>query len=642
MSQSSRLLAAGMVLAAAALISPLKGARAQGPTFRAGIDLLTIDVTALDRDDRPVRDLRSADFAVVVGGQPRKVVAARFYGTTAAPDASAGTGATPAGVLRPADAPGRTVMFVVDRDSLKPGNEQAMLRATSVVFDGLAPADATGLVGVPVGGVELTREHQRVRAALPMMTGTRPREVNIREKTVSWDEALAFERRDTRVINEVIYRECYQRRAEPNGLRNPCPDDLRIQTQEFLQIGRAQVRTTLHTLGDLVDQLLPIRGPKHIILISGGLGFDPELLADFNRFARKAAAAQVMIYAVHLDQPDADASDGLRVASAFGGQTLTGGLDTITGMTGGTVFKSAGSAGGVFERISDQINNFYQLAVETRPDDAAGTLQSVAVSVTRPDVHVRARREIAAIAAPATPRATDPITELLRQPTDIAEMPVAVATYTTRGTDDSRLRVLISGEIGAGPSLPAADFGFAVLTEGNVVATGRQHLEAATAGPQVITMAALLLPGQYRLRYATSGADGRAGAADVPLSVGLRAAGEFQVSDLIVGVADAGRLQPRRRVRRGVPLAALIELLSADPARLELARVTLEVIPAGSAQPVLRLLMAAKNGSGATVLLNQASIDTARLEPGRYTATAIPVLGDQPLGRVSRLFEVQE
>jgi hypothetical protein len=90
-----------------------------------------------------------------------------------------------------------------------------------------------------------------------------------------------------------------------------------------------------------------------------------------------------------------------------------------------------------------------------------------------------------------------------------------------------------------------------------------------------------------------------------------------------------------------VPLAALIELLSADPARLELARVTLEVIPAGSAQPVLRLLMAAKNGSGPTVLLNQASIDTARLEPGRYTAIAIPVRGDQPLGRVSRVFEVE-
>jgi hypothetical protein len=56
---------------------------------------------------------------------------------------------------------------------------------------------------------------------------------------------------------------------------------------------------------------------------------------------------------------------------------------------------------------------------------------------------------------------------------------------------------------------------------------------------------------------------------------------------------------------------------------------------------VLRLLMAAKNGSGATVLLNQAAIDTARLEPGRYTAIATPVLGNQPLGRVSRVFEVE-
>ena len=269
-------------------------------------------------------------------------------------------------------------------------------------------------------------------------------------------------------------------------------------------------------------------------------------------------------------------------------------------------------------------------------------MTSITVSVTRPNVHARARREIAAIAAPTTARAADPIAELLRQPTDFADVPVIVTTYTTRGTDESRLRVLIASEVGAGPSVAAADFGFAVLREGNVVATGRDYLDAAADGPQVVTMAALLLPGRYRLRYATAGADGRAGAADVALTVGLRAAGEFHVSDLIVGVADAGRLQPRRRVRRGAPLAALIELLSPDAARLELARVTLEVIPAGSAQPVLRLLMAAKSGTSGAVLLNQAAIDTARLPPGRYTAVAAPILGDQPLGRVGRVFEIDE
>jgi hypothetical protein len=277
--------------------------------------------------------------------------------------------------------------------------------------------------------------------------------------------------------------------------------------------------------------------------------------------------------------------------------------------------------------------------VESRADDGA-TPRDLKVTVNRPDVSARARREIPG-AAPTASTTTDALANLLQQPTDFAQLPIAVATYTTRGTDETRLRVLISGEVGARPATPAADFGFVVLREGNVVAKGQQHVEASDSPPQIMTMATLLLPGKYRLRYATSGADGRASAGDVPLTVGLRAAGDFQVSDLLLGVADAGRLQPRSRVARNAPLIAMIELMSADAGKLAQARVTLELIPAGTAEPVMRLLMAAKGDPGAPLLLNQASIDTTRLAPGRYTATAIPVLDNQPLGRVSRIFDVE-
>lgn len=631
-------MASALIAGAIALASHGPAARAQQPVFRAGIDLLTIDVTAIDGDEQPVRDLRPEEFTVMIGGKARKVVAARFYGASPAPPAEPGAPAPIADVLRPADAPGRTVVFVVDRDSLKPGNEQAMLRATSVVFDGLSPADAVGLIGVPVGGIDLTREHARVRAALPMMTGTRPRPVAVgRERSISWDEAVAFERLDRRIMAEVIERECY---LLPAGQRNSCPDDLAIQAREFLSTGRAQARGTLSKLGMLADQLAAVRGPKHVILLSGGLGWDQDLLADFNQFARRATAAQIVIHAIHLDQPDADTTDRMRVTSAFGGQTMTTGLGNLTSMTGGTMFMGVGRATGAFERIRDQISNFYQLAVESGPEDVPGANRDLKIAVARPNVSLRARREIPVAAAPrSTATPPDPLAALFQQPTDLNEVPVAVTTYTTRGSDESRLRVLISGEVGTGPAVPASDFGFVVLRDGNVVATGRQHLEAA-AGPQIVTMAALLLPGPYRLRYAAATGDGRAGSADVPLTVGLRAAGEFQISDLMVGVAEAGRLQTRSRIPLGAQMAALMELMSPDPARLEAARVTLEVIPAGTAQPVLRLLMAAKGNESGTLVLHQASVDTTRLAPGRYTLIATPIVAETPLGRVSRLIQI--
>jgi hypothetical protein len=120
----------------------------------------------------------------------------------------------------------------------------------------------------------------------------------------------------------------------------------------------------------------------------------------------------------------------------------------------------------------------------------------------------------------------------------------------------------------------------------------------------------------------------------------LRAAGDLQVSDLILGTAHGPKLQPRARVAQGVPLSALIELLSADPARLSKSRAALEIIPAGSAESVKRVLMAARGGSSDAILLNEAQIETSSLAPGRYTASVTVLQDDQPVGRVSRVFEI--
>jgi hypothetical protein len=65
------------------------------------------------------------------------------------------------------------------------------------------------------------------------------------------------------------------------------------------------------------------------------------------------------------------------------------------------------------------------------------------------------------------------------------------------------------------------------------------------------------------------------------------------------------------------------------------------VLPAGSAEPVRRILMAARNGGSDAILLNGAEIDTATLPPGRYSASVVALLDNQPVGRVSRPFEVR-
>src|SRR5262245_42992736 len=73
---SMRPLPLAVVLAAVGLAS-LHAWVAQGPqtTFRAGTDLVQVDVSVLDHDRRPVRGLTAADFTVLEDGKARPVVA---------------------------------------------------------------------------------------------------------------------------------------------------------------------------------------------------------------------------------------------------------------------------------------------------------------------------------------------------------------------------------------------------------------------------------------------------------------------------------------------------------------------------------------------------------------------------------------
>ena len=83
----------------------------------------------------------------------------------------------------------------------------------------------------------------------------------------------------------------------------------------------------------------------------------------------------------------------------------------------------------------------------------------------------------------------------------------------------------------------------------------------------------------------------------------------------------------------------MLEVLAADPALVERARTIIEILPAGSAEPVKRFQMAMRSDIP-TMAIHQANIATDGLAPGRYTATAIVMLDDRAIGRVSRVFEI--
>ena len=596
------------ILALASLtLAPADSQQPQPPRFRTGVDLLAVQAAVLDSDGRAVPDLTPSDFTVEVDGRPRKVVFARFHGTDAPAPSTAGVTTTSGAVSNASTVGGRVIVFVIDRDSIRSEAEKAALEAATSILDALTPADAVALFAIPAGGVELTRDHARVRAALPSMTGT------------------AHEQRHL---------------VAPLAGTTPARDP----------------REPLWALQGLAKRLLGIRAPKHVILISGGLPFSTDLLGEYQSFARQAATAGLVLHAVHLDQAASDAGDRLspshapnnvlgrpgdppRAEADFGGRALGTGLTTIAGMTGGSYFSAIGRGTGVFDRIRTVITNFYELGVEGSAGDNDGKAHDLRVRVSRHGVTVRAREQVLVASSPTI--SADPLLAALQQPIDLAEMPLAVSTATTRGTESGSLRVLISADAGGTQFRAPAEWAYVVFdAEGKVAADGRQTIGDPVAGPWAVTGSAQLRPGRYRLKLAASDADRRVGALEAPLTVGLRAAGALQLSDLIVGSVAGDRVQPHSRIAQGAPLVALIEALSNDVGHLAKTRIALEVMRAGSAEPLQRHLMAARSGGADTILLNEARIETAALPPGKYTATAVALIDEQPVGRVSRAFEI--
>src|SRR5512132_695663 len=50
----------------------------QAPSFRSGVEVVSLDVGVVDKQGVPVRGLTPADFVVTVAGQPRRIVTADF------------------------------------------------------------------------------------------------------------------------------------------------------------------------------------------------------------------------------------------------------------------------------------------------------------------------------------------------------------------------------------------------------------------------------------------------------------------------------------------------------------------------------------------------------------------------------------
>jgi VWFA-related protein len=399
----------------------------QQPTFRAGVEIVAIDVNVVDARARPIEGLKPEDFTVTVDRKPRTIVSAQYinHGVRLV-QGRGGSGSTGAGVLDDLAAPppaliGRNVMVVIDTDSLDTASGMNAVRAARRFLDELPSADRVGVATIPRLPSSLTfvADRSEARKALDKVI-TAPAEIPMSEYTVGLQEAFDVDRNDNTTIAAIVARECkciYANAGDAaavsardartaaadtsaSGLLSVCTGDqttqcvvpLLMYAHQVAIAGHMHAQRSLDALRDLADGLRQIPGPKTVVFVSGGLGI-PETPTSFDPLEPALANGQMTLYTLYIERMSlGQVARPLSPSFAFDDRIDSIGLENVTAAAGGTLVRVVSQVESAFDRVVTEMSGSYLLGIEVEPGDRDGKPHAVDVKVNRRGVEVRARR----------------------------------------------------------------------------------------------------------------------------------------------------------------------------------------------------------------------------------------------------------
>jgi VWFA-related protein len=401
-------------LALAAAAAPLL---AQQPTFRGGVDLVAVDVQAVDDDGNPVTGLGPDRFDVSIGGRRRRVVSADLIAVApAGGDVSAERVSSPSGA---SPEPGRQVILAIDRSSFDGGALRPAMEAARAFVDTLRSDDRIGLYAYPSGPqLPPSIDRAALRIALGSLVGARlgfngvfhlkPSEVVdiTAQGPVNNPASLAGRVR--------VARDSTTTGMETDPLRSvqarECPDDpecaSRIMSEasaEALHL-EAQASVSLGGLDTLLQALVRWPGRKTVVLVSAGVlvsdrpGGRPDVGTMAIAMGHAAAAADAVVYTIHMDSSFSGtyAANQRRIAAVerdrdrrlFGEW-----LEQFSAASGGArLHVPVGAGEFAFDRIRRETGAYYLLGVEPQRDDRDGRPHELGVKIHQRGVTVRSRR----------------------------------------------------------------------------------------------------------------------------------------------------------------------------------------------------------------------------------------------------------
>ena len=506
-------------------------------------DLVSVDFLAVDEQGQPIPDLKKDEVTFKLDGRTRLVRSLQFvpFGDAPLGDRVARRPLAPPFGTNVLAESGRVVMIVIEHESIRPGKERPAMQGLERMLSRFSASDRVGLATMPHGRVEVepTNDHEAVAAVLRRLKGQAPQlQGDVSQATVDSEKAC-------------------------------------------------NSRLTLSTLSGLLEGLSVIEGPKSIVFVSSGVmpprrdalmtqapGRCEIRSVYFDEVADAASLARAQFYVVQPDDLNADAArqafDNPTASRYSSADEEYAGLQHLTGVTGGEIFRLNGATEPVFARIARETSGYYMVGFEPAAEERDGQSHRVELKVTRARATVRTRPHLtlAKGAGATTPQ------QMLREPRIYHDLPLRDVAYASRLPGDARLKIVAVGEP-LDRTVPVTAVSMAILdTKGRISSQWTAQPEEMK-GPYL--MSALVAPvGNYRLRVAAVDASGRRGSVDYEFDATLENAGALKLSGIALGTGSTSAFLPRLLFVNEPAAVAFLEIYG-DPAKAMGVSVKLEI-----------------------------------------------------------------
>jgi len=426
------------VVLIAMLAAPSGSAQQQTPQ-RAGpvgeaVRAVLVDIVVRDKKGQPVRDLTQADFEISEDGVPQKIGSFAPFFEEASKPATAATSPAPKPdaaskpATTPASDPGPIVTALVF-DRLTPEAQRLAVQAAQNYLGNKEETPAyIGIFGMDLGlsaYSPFTRNASVLRKALASMStrGSAASNTADRQRKASADQTAASASQQvanaaaaggpgTSAAMGSAGATAQLAQMESNMIRD-------FDLMERDQQGYSQTNGLFAVIGALGR--LP--GRKSVVLFSEGLSLPPAVQRLYLSVVDAANRANVSIYTMDAaglraeskqkeigDAVNAAAGVGINTGYASGGGTdapLSKGLeaneevlrrDPQTGLsqlameTGGAFFNNSNNLRTGFDRVEDDLHNYYLIGYTPSNEAYDGKFRKIDVKVNRSGVTVSARR----------------------------------------------------------------------------------------------------------------------------------------------------------------------------------------------------------------------------------------------------------